>query len=75
MCAVVLGKIARIRSNPDPPDKRHLTRRNADRCLTPSGRGRLGPVWGPVCGSKGSEPAQIDPDRASYNLQLQPHEL
>ena len=40
MCAVVLGKIARIRSNPDPPDKRHLTRRNADRCP-------VGVVWGP----------------------------
>ena len=45
MCAVVLGKIklARIRSNPDPPDKRHLTRRSADRCP-------VGVVWGPVGG-------------------------
>ena len=39
------------------------------------GRGRLGPVWEPVCGSKGSESTQIDPDQASYNLQVQPHEL
>ena len=48
-----------------PPDKRHLTRRSTDRCLTPSGRGRLGPVCGPACGSKGSEPTPTGPPTTS----------
>ena len=61
MCAVVLGKIklARIRSNPDPPDKRHLTRRNADRCP-------VGVVWGPV---GGWFVAQRAPNRPKSTLQ------
>ena len=44
---------------------RHLTRRSTDRCLTPSGRGRLGPVCGPACGSKGSEPTPTGPPTTS----------